>query len=159
MNQDDAGRKADAIIRVFVMHGIFAESACAVVQGIRREIIQALTDSEPFALALTEPPQPNDWPKDYQEQFWSSYPRRIGKDATMRRLDTIRKSGAVRFAKVLDAVYLYRHKTQNTDMKYIAHPATWLSQGRWKDDPNAIAGHASDGRGEVKNGFIGRLIG
>ncbi len=111
-----------------------------------------------FSLALTLPSQPKDWPADYKEQFWSSYPRRVGKDAAMRKLEMIKKSGKVPFAKILDSVYIYRHETQGTEMAYIAHPATWLHRGSWNDDPGAIKGHAGDGRGQIRNGFLGRIV-
>lgn len=158
MNHDEANRKADRIMSNLIKRGCFAGWAEVAEDCMRREIIQVLTDSEPFALALVDPPQPKDWPADYLEQFWAIYPRRIAKHEAAKRLDAIRKIGKVRFQIIMDAVMVYRAETQNTEMRYISHPATWLNKGRWSDAPDAISGHASDGRGEIKNGFLGRLM-
>jgi hypothetical protein len=114
--------------------------------------------SEPLELAIIEPPQPRDWPADWQEQFWGAYPRRVGKGEAMRRLEKIRAAGKVPFQQILNAALVYRAETQNKEMQYIAHPATWINRGQWEDDPAAIAGRRDDGRGEIKNGFLGRFM-
>jgi hypothetical protein len=124
-----------------------------------RDMLRRAFDVQPACdLALVEPPQPRDWPADWQEQFWSAYPRRVGKGDAMRRLDKIRAAGKVPFRQILDAALVYRTETQNVEMQYIAHPATWINRGRWEDDPGAIAGTRDDGRGEIKNGFLGRFM-
>ncbi len=97
------------------------------------------------------------WPKDFRDQFWAVYPRRIGKNLAMRKLDAIRRSGKVAFREIMDAIDVLRRETQNTEMRFIPHPSTWLNQGRWEDDPAAIAGRPSDRRGEIRNGFLARL--
>lgn len=145
------------------------ESARALVEEIREHgthqcwkllaaaVDKAGSNGQPFALALIDPSQPTDWPKNWMLQFWDCYPRRIGKADAQRKLDAIRKGGKVPFQKILDAVMVYRAETQNTEMQYIAHPATWLNRGRWEDDPNAITGK-DDGCGKINNGFLGRLM-
>lgn len=81
----------------------------------------------------------NDWPKDFRERVWQAYPRKIGKYAAFRKLEAIRKSGSVTFAKLMAGLERYAAATRNTEIRYIAHPATWLGQGRWEDEPVAIA--------------------
>lgn len=69
------------------------------------------------------------------ERFWQAYPRKVGKLAA-------RKAYAVAVRKVagpdppgllIEAVE--RAKPFWTDPRFIPHPATWLNQGRWDDEP------------------------
>lgn len=95
---------------------------------------------------MTYQPAPNEWPRDYHEQFWhpeTGYPRRVGKADAMRKLDAIKKSGKVAFQTIMLAVGQYRSATASSEVQFIAHPATWLHKGRWEDDPNAIANSGS----------------
>ena len=80
----------------------------------------------------------SDWPQDYGEQFWELYPRRVSKKYAMTVLERIRKSGEVPFEVLLSAVKVYGRSVVGKDMKYVAHPASWLNAGRWDDDPDAL---------------------
>lgn len=71
------------------------------------------------------------WPKDFREQFWAKYPRKIGKKAAFRKLETIAKSQEIEFETLLSAVA--RIAGSVTDPKFIPHPLTWLNQGRYLD--------------------------
>ena len=67
------------------------------------------------------------------EQFWNKYPRRVAKVAARNVfLSVMLKANAPSLDTLLTAVDKYA-KTE-IDKKYIAHPATWLRQGRWEDD-------------------------
>lgn len=67
------------------------------------------------------------------EQFWNKYPRRVAKVAARNVfLSVMLKPNAPSLVTLLTAVDKYA-KTE-IDKKYIAHPATWLRQGRWEDD-------------------------
>lgn len=62
------------------------------------------------------------------EKFWLSYPRKIGKAAAK-----------IAFAKAIEKVpletLLAGVKTiDKSDLKFIAHAATWLNQERWTDE-------------------------
>ncbi|MBV6340973.1 hypothetical protein [Candidatus Magnetobacterium casense] len=61
--------------------------------------------------------------------FWSSYPRRIGKDAAWKAWKKARPP----IDDVLRAIE-WQKKTW-ADPQYIPHPSTYINQGRWKDDP------------------------
>jgi len=70
---------------------------------------------------------------DRFDEFWSAYPRRVGKQAAIKAWrkaveltdpDTIIE-GARRYAAARDG----------EDPKYTAHPSTWLNAGRWDDEP------------------------
>lgn len=94
------------------------------------------------------------WPTNFMEMFWSrdsGYPRLIGKQAAFRKLQAIQRSGKVRFADLMAGVERYRQAAAQTDPCYIAHPATWLSAGRWEDDPGAVRVGSRVQRG---NGFL-----
>ena len=82
----------------------------------------------------------SDWPEDFDEIFWETYPRRISKKAALKSLDKIRRSGEVPFEVLLSAVKVYARSVIGKDMKFVAHPATWLNAGRWDDDPDALVG-------------------
>lgn len=80
----------------------------------------------------------SDWPQDYAEQYWDAYPRKVSKKFALKCLDRIRRSGEVPFEVLLSAVKVYARSVVGKDMKYVAHPASWLNAGRWDDDPDAL---------------------
>jgi hypothetical protein len=67
------------------------------------------------------------------DEFWDAYPRRIGKAEALRKYQAAVHSG-VTAAALLEAARRYALSARGTDPKFIAHPATWLHQGRWDDD-------------------------
>jgi hypothetical protein len=73
----------------------------------------------------------DDWPKDYREQFWDAYPRKVGRKAAYAKLKIIRASGEVTFAKLIAAVRAIRAG----EPRFIPHATTWLNRGGWDDDP------------------------
>lgn len=81
----------------------------------------------------------SDWPKDYQEQFWQAYPRRVARKAAMRILDRLKKSGEVTWERLMSGVANYA--AQRKDMQFTCHPTTWLNQGRWDDELDVKSGH------------------
>lgn len=76
------------------------------------------------------------------EAFWAVYPRKVGKveaaKAFERALDLIGTDDAA--AKLCAAATLYRGRMKGKDEQYVAHPSTWLNQGRWDD----VAGTPED---------------
>jgi uncharacterized protein YdaU (DUF1376 family) len=80
-----------------------------------------------------------DWPSDFREQFWSAYPRKVGKKAAIRKLEVVRKTDKVPWSRFIEAA----SKVTAREIRFIPHPATWLNQGRWDDEPN-VNGHAID---------------
>ncbi|MEL6362835.1 MAG: hypothetical protein AAFR21_17315 [Pseudomonadota bacterium] len=72
-------------------------------------------------------------PKGDFDEFWSSVPKKVGKVAAEK---AYRK--ALRGADsqtLLDAMKLYAKTREGQDHQYTVHPATWLNQGRWQDEP------------------------
>lgn len=68
---------------------------------------------------------------DRFEEFWSVYPRRIGKKAAHAKwLTSLRDTTA---DDIIDGARRYAASVKGKDQQYIAHPTTWLNQGRWDD--------------------------
>lgn len=75
----------------------------------------------------------SDASSDWFDEFWESYPRKVGKrDAStvFRRL--MRLGDSPSKDRVLGAVEAL--KAEGREMRFIPHPATWLRQGRWDDE-------------------------
>lgn len=83
----------------------------------------------------------DDWPKDFREQFWEAYPRKVGRKAAFSKLKTIRASGEVTFAKLIAAVRTIRAG----EPRFIPHPTTWLNRGGWDDEPTVGGFNGSGG--------------
>lgn len=66
------------------------------------------------------------------EQFWRSYPRRTAKGAAKKAWDAaVEKENP---AVIIEAAKRYADDP-NRDPAFTPHPATWLNQERWGDDP------------------------
>lgn len=69
---------------------------------------------------------------DRFDEFWETYPRRVGKINARLSWDKVMAIG-VDPGRVIAAAARYRDRPGRT-AQYTAHPATWLNQGRWEDD-------------------------
>lgn len=67
-------------------------------------------------------------------RFYTIYPRRIGKKAAEKAWAKAIKDGAEP-ELVIQAAQRYAASRVGQDPKYTPHPATWLNQGRWEDEP------------------------
>lgn len=68
------------------------------------------------------------------ESFWVVYPRRIAKKEAMKKFTKAVGDGADP-QKIIDGAKAYSRSVEGKEQKYIAHPSTWLNQGRWDDEP------------------------
>lgn len=158
---DDAKLKANRIVEALERKGISQHWSKLGIEAIRQTIIEVLGPEQPtfeaLALASLDEPPDDGWPKGYQDQFWQAWPkiRRQNKHLAMKSLDKIRKSRQVAFEVILAAVELYRHEIRNSEKRHILLPTSWLNGQRWEDEH--VPTHLN-GRGEVKNGFLGRLM-
>lgn len=77
----------------------------------------------------------NGYSQDF-ENFWSCYPRRVGKGPASKAFERAKKAGLPDHLTV--AIIIEKHKKGaawlDDNGKYIPHPATWLNQRRWEDD-------------------------
>ena len=73
-------------------------------------------------------------PADLFAEFWSAYPKKIGKDAAAKAFGR-RKPGRELLQNMLDAIDAQKLSDQwrRDGGQYIPNPATWLNQGRWQD--------------------------
>jgi uncharacterized protein YdaU (DUF1376 family) len=76
----------------------------------------------------------SDWPKDYRDQFWRDYPKRIDKQAAFKKLEQIRRAGEVPWATLIGGVRRYAGKVSGRDPTYTKGPAAWLNAGKWDDE-------------------------
>jgi len=71
------------------------------------------------------------------EEFWSVYPRRIGKGAARRAWEKATQITDPDFIVLAAMCHATFWRKQRTEMQFIPHPATWLNQERWDDDLEA----------------------
>ena len=66
------------------------------------------------------------------EDFWKIYPKKVGKDSALKSWNKLKPS----IDEVLFALSWQKRTEQWTreSGKYIPNPATYLNQGRWKDE-------------------------
>ena len=74
----------------------------------------------------------NNWNARAFEDFWTRYPRKIGKKAARKEWDKAHVTPELleQIQRTLDWEI-----AQWDDPQFIPHPRTWLSQGRWDDEP------------------------
>jgi len=66
------------------------------------------------------------------EDFWRSYPRKVGKLAAKREWDRLKPDQQT--INQMEAALTWQVELWD-DPNYIPHPTTWLHQGRWLDEP------------------------
>lgn len=67
------------------------------------------------------------------ERFWEAYPRKVGKGAARPKWDkALHKADP---AEIMAALERAKHDWSELESQFIPHPATWLSQERWLDEP------------------------
>ena len=69
------------------------------------------------------------------ERFWKCYPNKVGKDAAKKSFDK-RKPDDELLGQMMAALENQKasDKWTKDNGQYIPNPATWLNQGRWKDE-------------------------
>lgn len=66
-------------------------------------------------------------------EFWDACPRKIGKAEAFRKYAIAVKGGGAS-DRLLAGMRRYASAVRGKDPQFIAHPATWLHQGRWEDE-------------------------
>jgi hypothetical protein len=76
-------------------------------------------------------------------EFWKAYPRREGKLAAEAKYAATIKRG-VEHSTIMAGLarYVAKIERERTEVKYVAHPATWLNQGRWEDEGAATSNYS-----------------
>ena len=78
------------------------------------------------------------------DEFWQSYPRKVGKKAAQNAWKRLKPNAALRI-KIMEALQEQKasRRWQKEQGRYIPNPATWLHQERWEDQLEQ-AGSAPD---------------
>jgi len=66
-------------------------------------------------------------------RFWAAYPKKVGKDAAERAW--AKKGCEAHADDIITSLERQRPWLMREEGKYIPNPATWLNEGRWKDEP------------------------
>ena len=69
--------------------------------------------------------------KDF-DNFWAVYPRKVAPKGARQKYEIARRSASA--DEILDAARRYADAMTGIEKQYIAHPMTWLHQGRWQDE-------------------------
>jgi uncharacterized protein YdaU (DUF1376 family) len=87
-------------------------------------------------------------------QFWAAYPRKTGKAAALKSWTRLHPT-AERLAQMLATLARQRAEPQWTKDagQFIPHPATWLNQGRWDDEPTVASTEHTREPGTYVMGF------
>ena len=99
-------------------------------------------DSAPESISestVESVPESKETKKDLQrerfDEFWSLYPRKVGKQAALKAWRKIRPDADLH-AKIVAAVNSQKTTEQWTieNGRFVPNPTTWLNQGRWDDE-------------------------
>lgn len=92
------------------------------------------------------PPGPSE--NDRFDEFWSVYPRRVGKAAARKAFrQAARNAGA---AVVVAGARRFAADPNLPDPQFIPYPATWLNRGSWDDEPLPPRVASTTGPGSVR---------
>jgi hypothetical protein len=78
------------------------------------------------------------------EQWWQQVPRKVGKAAAAKLYRRIVERREATVEMLTAGILRYAAEVANREERYIAHPSTWLSQGRWNDEPAKKVGTTID---------------
>ena len=75
-------------------------------------------------------------PSDEFEKFWKTYPRKVGKGAAQKAWAKATKAASAdTILTSLTEQLSSMHMQKRPDGDFRPHPATWLNERRWEDDP------------------------
>jgi hypothetical protein len=80
------------------------------------------------------------------ETWWKQVPRRVAKAAAAKIFRRIVEKREATVDQLMAGIIRYAGEVANREERYVAHPSTWLSQGRWHDEPAKPAGNTIDNR-------------
>lgn len=80
------------------------------------------------------------------ERFWSTYPRKVGKDAARKAFEK-RKPDDELLGLMVAAIRRQKQSPAWTKDggQFIPHPSTWLNEGRWQDEEPEAPGRQGNG--------------
>lgn len=78
--------------------------------------------------------KPDDKLIDHFEDFWSAYPRKIGKGSARKAFAAAMKKASIE--EISTSLNKQLASLSSKEQKYIPHAATWLNGERWNDEPD-----------------------
>lgn len=75
------------------------------------------------------------------DEFWSFYPRKIGKGGAKKTWQKITRR--VKPEVIVEGARRMASDPNLPETQFIPHPSTWLNEGRWDDEPYAPRGKAN----------------
>jgi hypothetical protein len=143
------GQKWQAMPRKSSMKAMMLHAAGRVLEKISMPTVTGELFPEAGTISRRNIAVIDHWPRDYCEQFWSTYPHKIGKADALSVLDKLHSKTKDRPEWTHLMTGLRRYIENKPDDRNWCNPATWLRQHRWLDEP---APHVHNGaRGN--NGF------
>ena len=106
---------------------------------IRGELPQVAADcgsrageSNPIQSESESNPNPNTSRASAFDVFWSTYPKKVGKEAARKSFMKAKADAKT----IISAVEEQKHSEQwlKSNGQFIPNPTTWLNQGRWEDE-------------------------
>ena len=79
----------------------------------------------------------SEWLEAFERDFWPNYPRRVGKPTAKSKWGFILPKDESMRDKICEGLDRWKSfwEENDTDRRFIPHPATWLHQQRWDDEP------------------------
>lgn len=78
-------------------------------------------------------PMPDAVPPSF-ETFWKCYPKKVARDAALKAyVRSLKRADSEAIGKGL-ALYCKHWNDSKIEKRFIPNPATWLNEGRWKDE-------------------------
>jgi len=75
------------------------------------------------------------------DQFWELYPKKVDKGKALnnwKKICSKKTNERPTWKEIKRAILLQRKSERWQDKQFIPHPATWLNQTRWLDDPEEM---------------------
>jgi len=115
------------------------------VKGTKKDIAHARPRGQRPETPYSPPT--GDDSEDSFDRFWQAYPRKVAKGQARKAWTAaLKKTDAERIIAAVQA-YADRCKQAETEMRFIAHPATWLNGERWDDEDAAPANDKAENAG------------
>lgn len=106
----------------------FPQPPLPVPRGFLEEPVPPITPPRPPARQKKPPADPGVF-----DRFWEACPRKVGKKDAERKFCIAARD--VDPDRIISAMQRFAaaERAKGTEERYISHPATWLSKGRWDD--------------------------
>lgn len=90
------------------------------------------------------------------DDFWSIYPKKVGKEAARKNFDKAVKAGADP-AAIIDGARRYAAAVAGRDSRYTKHAQGWLTDGRWSDEIQKLI--PQQGPPDERRSFLRKIAG